>query len=145
MGIKFVWEDAYSVGNDKIDNQHKGLFALTNSLPEENICKKEMMKYVLKLFRYTRIHFADEENIMETAGYPKLSSHIAIHDDIITQLGNLNPDELDTSEAANKLKQFLYDWIAKHIMQHDQEFFAFVKKNNINIPADTKEVIKDIF
>ena len=34
MSIQFVREDKYSVGNPEIDQQHKGMFELGNSLPE---------------------------------------------------------------------------------------------------------------
>ena len=69
MSIQFVWEEKFSVGNEDIDTQHKGLFSLGNELFEASRTQS-IKPIIMRLYKYTREHFSSEEEMMKRIGYP---------------------------------------------------------------------------
>ena len=71
--MEFTWNESYSVGNEIIDNDHRGLFDTLNSL--ESAAKwpnPEDIAVILEtLINYTRNHFQREERLMRGVGYPE--------------------------------------------------------------------------
>jgi hemerythrin len=72
MGIQFIWDSSYSVGRDDIDDQHKRIFEMANSLPEVMDCET-WKRSVMALYKHTREHFTADK------GY--LARLIAVHFD----------------------------------------------------------------
>ena len=59
-----VWNDAYCVGSEMIDLQHKRLFELLSQLvdAQNGRCDQEVVNHAVNsLYGYIRIHFDDEE------------------------------------------------------------------------------------
>jgi len=125
MSIQFVWEDKYSVGNPDIDNEHKEMFALGNKLPEIS-SEKEVKSLIMRLYKYVRVHFTHEEEMMKAIGFPLLEEHTSLHGDLLSQLNKISSQPLDTDEALWKFKKFVYDWLISHIMNEGQKYFEFI-------------------
>ena len=72
----FEWQDFFSVGVKTMDDQHRQLFALVDGLSESiqhrasasrrNEKKRELISYI-------RFHFSEEEKLLESHGYSRLS------------------------------------------------------------------------
>ncbi len=124
MSVKFVWEEAYSVGNSELDNQHKGLFELANQLPEV-VSNEDARPVIMQLYKYTREHFAFEEEIMKESGFPLLQEHRQLHEEIISKLNAISSRKINDDEELYEFKKFFYDWLISHIMQEDNRFFKF--------------------
>lgn len=140
MGIQFLWEDKYSVGNPEIDQQHKGMFELGNQLIE--VSDERDMKFImLRLYKYTREHFTHEEEMMKSIGFPLLAEHTLIHDNLISQLTKMSSQPLNTDQALHEFKKFIYDWLIDHIMQDDNKYFLFSKEQGK--PASNKPDASD--
>ena len=77
------WKDSYSMEEKEIDNQHKGLFRLSNEiyhLVKEGIDDNEHFRELfMALNDYSVEHFIYEEMYMQEQGYPKLKEHISQH------------------------------------------------------------------
>lgn len=124
VSIQFVWDDKYSVGNPKIDQQHKKIFELGNELLE--VSKAQDIKpIIMRLYKYTREHFSHEEEMMKSIGFPLLIEHTVLHEDLISKLGDISSRSFDTDEAVFEFKKFVYDWLTKHIMNEDMKYFQF--------------------
>ena len=138
MGIQFLWDETYTVGNPTLDEQHKRIFELANSLPE--VVDKELIKGILwRLFKHVNEHFATEEKMMKDIGYPKLVEHRKLHDELITKLSDISTHSFDSDQSIFQFKKFIYDWIIEHIMNADKDYFRFVqnkKDNEIEIKLD---------
>src|SRR5271166_668217 len=80
--VIFPWRNTYSVGMPDIDDQHKGLVRLINSLQTammEGNGKSVLSGTLDDLIRYTQSHFAFEEAMLRKRGYSQLAAHCAEH------------------------------------------------------------------
>ena len=67
------WDNEYSIHSDIIDAQHKKLFEIAEkagTLISKQVDSKEIKKILAELFEYMKVHFRDEEQYMDSIGYP---------------------------------------------------------------------------
>ena len=117
------WNDAYAIGNERIDFEHKifiGLIAefqlaIANSSP-----KDRLVRILNEILKYAEFHFVSEENLMLESGYPEVNQHRLLHMQLLSrfsvkiyemELGMCQPDEVD---------RFLIDWFTHHTKQEDK-------------------------
>ena len=125
MSIQFVWDDKYSVGNPEIDKEHMEMFNLGNQHPEISN-ENDIKPVIMRLYKYVRIHFTHEEEMMKAIGFPLLEEHADLHGDLISQLNKISSQPVDTDEAVWNFKKFIYDWLINHIMNEDNKYFEFI-------------------
>ncbi|MBF0481590.1 MAG: hemerythrin family protein [Desulfovibrionaceae bacterium] len=121
-----IWNSDFEVGIKTIDEQHKRLVMLLNSLGkaiEENQGKDAIMGIVEEMKKYSVYHFKTEEDAMTATDYPKLSPHKQEHDAFIEHV----LDAVDTLESGGKITpsevwNFLRTWITKHILETDKAY-----------------------
>ena len=132
--VVFPWKDAYNVGIPQVDSQHKGLVKLINDLHsgmQAGKTKEVLGGIIDELIRYTERHFKDEEAMLRLRGYSKLAAHHAIHQDLTRQVVELR-DKFQTSKLALSIEvmQFLKNWLANHILTHDQAYAKELSARN---------------
>ena len=127
MGIRFVWDQGYTVGNPAIDEQHKNMFVLANSLPEK-MEAAEVKRVIMDLYKHSRQHFRDAVQMMKEIDYPKLKEHCELHEKLITQLNEISSRSFESDEEVVKFKRFVYDWVLDHILNHDKDYFHFTQQ-----------------
>ena len=128
MSVKFLWEERYSVGNSKLDQQHQRLFGLGNDIQDASI--KEAKKYIMELYKHTREHFKCEEDHMKEIEFPDVKQHKEMHNGLITRLNEIVEKDFGSDESFNRFKAFLYDWLINHILNQDKKYFDFYKTLN---------------
>lgn len=127
-----VWDEAYKIGQDEMDGEHLILFSLLNQL-DININDDragECLSDVLNaLGSYIDYHFAHEEALMRSVGYPGLDEHAAKHREFVAQLTRLSDQAKGGAalQAALKLRAFVLDWLLGHILETDVDYAAFIK------------------
>lgn len=126
MSIKFEWDKRYSVGNEEIDAQHRRLFDLGNEM--QNIHLSDMTKIIMKLYTHAMSHFDTEEHHMKAIGYPELVHHRELHNGLISGLNHLIEKPIDSYTGLERVKQFVYNWIIDHILNHDKKYFEFYQE-----------------
>lgn len=122
------WKDNYSVGNMKMDGQHKGLIALINQLcGEDEIDVREVLE---KLQEYVDIHFRDEEALLAKIGYPDLDKQKAEHE-IFSKWFD---EQLETyrngggsDTIRERVQNYLRTWWIKHILFSDKAYASYLK------------------
>jgi hemerythrin len=124
MGVLFVWDESYLVGDGEIDGQHQYIFQLANSLTED-LDRKQIETAIVVLFKYVRQHFVLEEEMMKRMGYPKVREHIELHNDLIARLGEIALRPFSGGEEMFAFKKFMYDWIVDHISTRDKDYARF--------------------
>jgi hemerythrin len=129
MSIQFIWENKYSVGNPTIDNQHKEMFKLGNTLPEV-LNAQEIKPIIMRLYKYTREHFSMEEEMMQSIKFPLLSEHIALHEELISKLNGISSRPFNTDKEVLRFKQFVYGWLIEHILSEDMQYFKFSQEQS---------------
>ncbi len=126
MAVKFIWNDDYATGIVELDEQHKKILELGNKLSEED-GKNCLKKSIMDLYKYTRIHFEYEENLMRNAGYPDWEIHRKIHEELIDKLNTVGEKAAGESLSLDEFKRFVYIWIIDHVMYQDKKFTDFYK------------------
>lgn len=122
---RMVWKDAYSVGNEVLDNQHKQLIELVNRLGSG----ADLAEVLDGLRRYGDTHFRTEESLLEASGYPGLEEHRKFHDAFRSWLDGVMKAYRPSGEDAavrRDIHHYLCVWLANHLLVQDQAFTAWV-------------------
>ena len=130
------WKDEYSVGNKKIDNQHKHLVDVLNQLytlandPEffEKIDETKVL--IDELRKYTIEHFGTEEEYFDKFDYEYAEEHKQQHGFFIKKIEELEKQQ-DGNEIAScfDVIDYLEDWFLGHITGSDRMYIDFLKEN----------------
>lgn len=126
MNANFEWDDRFRLGNDLIDAQHKNLIELANAIPHAE-GKTDILAAVMRVYKYTRTHFSQEEELMRQVGFPRAQEHQRLHDKLISDLNAISSKDLLSEEAILEFKTFVYKWIVDHLMNHDRELVEFMR------------------
>lgn len=124
----YEMKDEYRVGITMIDEEHTHLFELVEEayqlLKKEFVYDKydQLMSILQELRDYTKKHFSDEEEYMESIDYPALFIQKAQHKFFIQKLDEIDDMNLDENqdEIIEELLVFLTDWLVNHIMKMDK-------------------------
>ncbi len=128
------WRSDFSVEYPPIDEQHKKLVGLLNTLYEamrEGKGSKELGTILSELTDYTNYHFSYEEQIMEKFNYADRTKHKQIHKELIDQVLQYK-EEFESGKAlvSVKMLDFLKDWLSNHILQVDMQLKPIFQKAN---------------
>ena len=128
--LYIVWHDDKSLDISIIDEQHRAIVSIINSLHYfmlaghgNDIIKPTM----IMLTQYTDIHFQTEEAIMTEASYPAFDQHIALHRALLRKTKELSIDANRNKDSMMVLK-FLKKWWLDHINKQDRKYTPYVKK-----------------
>jgi len=127
------WKDAYSMGEDKIDEQHKGLFKLSNeiyNLVEAGVDEAEIFRELfIALNDYTVEHFIYEEMYMQAQGYPALKEHIEQHIEFSRTLKKVALG-INKDSHIKDIGEFVTTWLLQHVLDEDMKYKKFVESKS---------------
>jgi hemerythrin-like metal-binding protein len=131
----FEWKPQYSVNIASIDGQHQNLFRMAEALHVAMAGgqgKAALSQTLDRLVQYTQVHFAHEERLMSTHGYPALPAHVAEHR-ALTQKVLAFQSDFDSGKALLTVPvlHFLRDWLSHHIAESDQRYAPFLKQRSV--------------
>ncbi|MDF2567103.1 MAG: hemerythrin-like protein [Oscillospiraceae bacterium] len=135
--MAILWTNDFSVGVQKIDDQHKELIYRADKLFEagKNGKGKEYIEQMLDyLDDYTKKHFRDEELFMFEIKYPGYEVQKKLHDNFIQEVAKLKKDFNESGGnplvimTANKV---VVDWLIKHIFTEDRKIGEYVRANKL--------------
>ncbi|MGD9787527.1 MAG: bacteriohemerythrin [Sulfuricellaceae bacterium] len=124
-----------SVGCEILDAQHAKLFALFRELRAVPRDADPLTEYRLackalhELVDYTRVHFGEEERLLEEAGYPHLDEHRAEHDRFLKRVSELE-ESMHFGEGVTSLNIFcslLEEWWTNHILKSDRQYVPYLQ------------------
>ena len=115
------WDEAWSVGDARLDEQHQGLIRLINRLGSGapvSIVLDELQIYVDE-------HFRDEERMMEMAAYPDLAAHRQQHA-VFEEWLEASRQACRSGEVVGLLRDsissYLKTWLVNHILVSDKAY-----------------------
>jgi len=124
------WSDKYSVGIESIDEQHKKLINLINTLQtvvDYNTGEEFERECLAAVVDYTKTHFVYEEGLMRKYGYPDFESHKAQHQKMIDKVNDLLAAyEKNPKSAMKDALDFLKQWLIRHINGTDKQYSEFL-------------------
>jgi hemerythrin len=127
------WKDAYSMGEDKIDEQHKGLFKLSNeiyNLVEAGVDEADIFRELfIALNDYTVEHFIYEEMYMQSKDYPELKEHIEQHIEFSKELKEVALG-INKNSHIKDIGEFVTTWLLQHVLDEDMKYKKFFDSKN---------------
>jgi hemerythrin-like metal-binding protein len=123
------WLEIYDTHINLIDQQHRFLVDMMNDLDSARGTANESKiigELFYKLVDYTKYHFEQEENLMKSLKYPKLSEQINQHKGFVNKIVEMLEDLKEHNfYMGEKMNSFLTNWLIKHILGYDKEFAKF--------------------
>lgn len=124
------WKEEYSVKIREIDEQHKKLVAMINELNDamsQGQAKQALEKVLDRLVGYTASHFATEERLMQTHGYPGFAEHKEKHEKMTAKVLALQQEyRSGKTRLSIEVMNFLKNWLDKHILGTDMKYSGFL-------------------
>lgn len=130
------WSDKLEFGLPRIDSQHKQLFDLAATFAG-NGDQIRVMKSLVMLSNYAKVHLRDEEEMLASLNYPELETHKRLHAEFKEMLIKLldNARQLSLDEIAKEVQYLIYGWFYNHIMQADVEYVPWVRAHSLKPPG----------
>ena len=121
----FIWRPEYSVGDEHLDGQHRGLIELIDLLENES----RMGEVLERLEIYVDEHFRDEEAMLEKAGYPDLATHKLQHKAFeewfsVSRRAFREPEV--SLMLGESIRAYLKSWLVNHIMVSDKDYASWL-------------------
>ncbi len=122
----FVWDNNYTTGLERVDEQHHHLVDLINqlgdSLIDGQLSAVTLESVFSELAEYASYHFGEEERLME---HWQVSSrhrdrHVEHHVHFIEQVSRMWNSRDTMNHPAEILHGFLSSWLGFHILGEDQ-------------------------
>ena len=129
------WSKSYDTGNEVVDRHHRRLMARVNKM--EALIDKgnggEAIGSCHKLRVEIRDHFAEEEDLLKAAEFPRLDDHVASHDktqekinQVISNCGEACINS-GSSACVNELGLILLD----HFVRDDLDFKSHLQTKHL--------------
>ena len=129
-----IWREDMSVGNAKIDNDHKYLISLLNTIEEALNCEvpaQTLLSYVSQLIEYSQKHFTREETYQAELNFPFADAQKKEHKELMAQLIEIHEKfklhvESDAYRYTTpRLVANLKDWYMDHFIDEDMKMRDF--------------------
>ena len=118
------WSESYSVGVPAMDQHHKKLFDLINSLHaamRTGQSRTALGATLEELANYVNYHFAAEEKLMKQHKCSGLADQIAAHTDLVEKVTALRQQFASGQQGLGvEVLNMLRDWLVNHIQRKDK-------------------------
>jgi len=85
------------------------------------------------LEEYTKVHFGDEEELMQIHGYHSVRAHRAEHNALTVKLLAARREyEAGTSGVLASLAPYLHSWLTNHVEGWDRQFYQFLNARGLH-------------
>lgn len=131
--MKVEWQEYLSVGVPEIDRQHQVLFDRYNAFfraYSDGLAQEEVVRLFGFLEAYVVTHFADEEKLQLSVGFPGYARHKAQHQALAQEVSELKErllSEGPTPKLVSAVCLLMTGWLIEHISVMDRAVGVFVK------------------
>ena len=129
------WDDKYSVGISKIDDEHRQFIDIINmaiATNERNDDSGELREVLYRITKYALNHFSTEENYMIEFNYPEYQYHKEEHHDFSRKVLAYCKRVADgDSQISNEILEYLKRWLINHIQVTDKKYVDCFIRNGL--------------
>lgn len=126
------WSDDYKIHIRVIDNEHRELFDLINTLHDE--FKEGKADYIVgstldALLRHAGEHFPSEDRYMKQCGFPGRARHVAEHARFERTVRHYR-EQFGRERAlldVEALLTFLKSWVTGHVLKSDLDMARYLR------------------
>lgn len=126
------WRESYETGVEEMDEQHKKLIELINTMyrvmrqQQDGAAVDEVLN---EMTNYAAMHFQAEEAMLKDKSYHGYESHVALHAEYIKTIERLKSEyQTDPAAAEKKIYTFLRNWWLDHIVKEDSQYGSVLAK-----------------
>lgn len=129
------WRPAYESGVQSMDEQHRQLIHLINSM--YRVLRKEESSETLdsilgEMAAYAEKHLRAEEALLQEHGFPGYEEHLLLHQNYQKKVAALTKDwEQKDEMTAQNIYVFLRQWWLEHIVENDKEYGLFLTEKGV--------------
>lgn len=138
--MRVEWDSSLEIGDEVVDGQHRSLFALFNELADapEGPGDAIASDALLRLCDYVGTHFACEEELMRSHGYPGhlAGPHQAQHRELTERTRELVlAHRAGGMDSIRDTVLLLEGWLVDHINDVDRALVDFIRCVDSGQPA----------
>jgi hemerythrin len=116
---QFIWEDAYGVGHDEMDDTHHEFVACVDAML--TAVDEELPRALDAFADHARRHFADEDRWMVQSAYGNAGCHVDEHAAVLKSLDEVHAAlALGRCDVVHSFAAALADWFPEHARVMDQ-------------------------
>ncbi len=126
--VLIAWKPEYEQGIFIIDEQHRGITSVINSLYYAMRTDQgtDMLLPVIEMVTaYTRIHFTMEEDCHRKCGFPDTEQHQHFHSELIAKMSRIGRKSVEGKDPY-QFMSFLKEWWNNHICNEDKAFREYL-------------------
>ena len=150
------WSKNYLMGIDKLDEEHKELFRISDQIYNKVMERGDDAKYRLFLMnetleymlRYYKRHAKSEEIYMREIGYAGYEFHKMLHDEFYNMLLKKKADIVKRNECSKKeIAELVGDgigWLLEHIITEDMAIVGKGISAISSYNSDFEEQLKNV-
>ncbi len=132
---EITWTEDFSVGVEKLDEQHKILIGMINKLisdPQATTRSETVSQVLGEMTDYALGHFAFEESLMAEHGYPQKKEHLKEHAAFKETTGKFGAaTAIDVHGIPEMLLEHLSGWLTHHILEVDMAYKPFFEARGV--------------
>ena len=132
---KIIWGEDFSVGVRVLDEQHKQIVTLVNTLIEMSDAKigSEIISDTLtKMTLYAINHFSKEEEYMFEYNYPEYSVQKKQHSEFKRKTVDFCMETMAHKETVPaEIFMYLKSWWTNHILKEDMKYKKFFNERGL--------------
>lgn len=134
--IHVAWDKKYSVGYERIDNEHKVFIDLVQA--NTNFIDAQMDsdfvgRHLEELVLYAKFHFFSEENLMIDSQYPHYEAHKEAHLQLMEELEQKIVLYKENQEFGESLIEFIFEWFVMHTLNTDKQLANYLNEYEYQI------------
>jgi hemerythrin len=122
------WKDSYKIGDASVDAEHEYAFQLANAFLEASD-QAQQQAAAMQLYKHTREHFENEENLMREIKFPDCKAHTERHNKLIGRLNIISHTIGQDGMDKKALFDLMNDWAMHHIVEDDAHLLTYVRKH----------------
>ncbi|MBN1951007.1 MAG: bacteriohemerythrin [Bacteroidales bacterium] len=131
MAVLFMqWRPDFNLGIEEMDNQHKKIVELINTLHEaflENSTGEILKDIFSELIDYADYHFKAEEALFKKYNFPFAEEHIKMHVHFTEKINSLKKQYEQGVPVTFRVISFMQKWLTNHILDADREYASLVR------------------
>jgi hemerythrin-like metal-binding protein len=146
----FPWDERFNTGHEQVDEQHRTLVRLVNTLARTLIDQdySVVSSTFDELAKYAHLHFMDEESVWLKyfdEDDPWFSTHQHNHDSFwpkVNEIRLANPDK-PLHEIVENIMRYLIRWLAFHIIGEDKRMASAIQLMESGMTVDQAKILAD--
>ena len=136
MSLLVTWTHSNIVGVQAMDDEHAIMMDAMNELRSTLVSgatRASTIDLMNKLIELVRMHFRNEEHLLERFGFPGLTEHRAEHERLLAQLQeSFHRLQQGETVSMSELLCFLHYWFLDHVEGMDQQYGPWLNSRGIN-------------